>query len=104
MNNVLLVEHTVAIVYTAVPPWELLLEGTGNGYHSLQYVDGEPLGRYCWRVWQGPPPKLKKTSMVAPWRVLPVGLAAATTKVEEYVVGGPLGGAAGGSSSDHYKS
>jgi hypothetical protein len=47
-NNVLPVEHTVAIVCNTVPPWELLPKGTGNCYHLLQDVDGRPPG-WCYQ-------------------------------------------------------
>jgi hypothetical protein len=40
--------------------------------------------------------------MVGPLGVLSAGPAVATFEVEEEVDGGPLGGAAGGSDSDHH--
>jgi hypothetical protein len=46
---------------------------------------------------------LCKTSMAGPLGVLPVGLAVATTVVEEDVDGRLLGGATGGSSSGHHR-
>jgi hypothetical protein len=44
-----------------------------------------------------------KMSMVGPLRAVLVGLTVATTMVEEDIDGGPLGGAAGGFGSVHYR-
>jgi hypothetical protein len=59
-----------------------------------------PLGGRCR---QRPPLRMKNTSMAGPLGVLPVGLAAATTKDEEDVHGGSPGGAADGSDSVHHR-
>jgi hypothetical protein len=46
-------------------------------------VDGRPLGRLCWRVWQRPPLSLKTMSMEPPpptWEALPVGPVASASE------------------------
>jgi hypothetical protein len=49
-----------------------------------------PLGVLV-EVRQQPPSKMKKTSMAAPWGVLSIFLATATTKVEDVDGGAPRG-------------
>jgi hypothetical protein len=75
-------------VFTTVPPWEVLLEGAGNGYNLLQDVDGRPPGVL--------PVILSMATTVfaedvdaGPLGVLPAGPTVATTIVVEDVKGGP---------------
>jgi hypothetical protein len=62
-NNVLPIGHTVAIVYTIVAPWEVLQEGTSNGYHSLLDINVAPPRGCYWLVQRRQALLPKETSM-----------------------------------------
>jgi hypothetical protein len=75
-----------------VGPLGALPAGPAAATTVVEDVDDGPPGERCRLIQQRPPPRLKRTLMTGPWRVMSAGLTASTIEVEEDVDGGPPDG------------